>query len=191
MIPGKKISLVLCVFLAALVIAACSSSAGPATQNETITVISSSFTPDTHPLTPCGYVWASQSLPDISKQVQSAFISAGLSDATARAEAYGENCVEDNGAVRSFGAMETDFYIQLPVPDLSDRQALGDLLEKALVIIDQFPPGTVPGPNPGYVGVEFNSGQEILNLHFTVTASKSARNQGLHGADLLAALSNN
>jgi hypothetical protein len=183
---SKNMRLVLCVTFAALLSFACSLTAGQATQDGTITI-----SPDQQELTPCAYMWASQSLPDVSEQVQAAFNTAGLSEATVRAEAYGENCVEGNGTVRSFGIMETDFHVHIPVTDLSDRQALGDLVEKVLVVLDQFPPEVVPGPQPGHVGVEFSTGQDTLNLWFTVKSGKLAREQNLHGADLLAALNNN
>jgi hypothetical protein len=183
---GKNMRLVLCVAFAALFSFACSLTAGQATQDETITI-----SPNQQELTPCAFMWASEPLPDVSAHVQAALNTAGLSEATVQAEAYGENCVEGSGKVRSFGAMETDFRVRLPVADLSDRQALGDLVEKALAVLDQFPPGTVPGPQPGYIGVEFSAGQDTLNLWFTVSAGKSAREQALHGADLLAALNNN
>jgi hypothetical protein len=181
----KKMRLVLCITFSAMFLFACSQTAGLGTQDETITA-----TPDQLELTPCAYMWASKQLPDVSDKVQAAFNAAGLSKATIRAEAYGENCVEANGTVRSFSPMETDFHILLPVTDLTDRQTLGDMLEKLLVVLDQFPPGTVPGPQPGYIGVEFSTGQDTLNSRFTVSAGKSAREQGLHGADLLAALKN-
>jgi hypothetical protein len=180
---GKNMRLVLWVTFAALLSFACSLTAVQATQDGTVTV-----TPDQQELTPCAYIWASESLPDVSAQVQAALNSAGLSEATVRAEAFGEDCVEGNGKVRSFGIMETDFTFRVPVTDLSDRQTLGDLVEKVLVVLDQFPPGVVPGPNPGQIGVEFSTGQETLGLRFTVKSGKSARQQGLHGADLLAAL---
>jgi hypothetical protein len=133
----------------------------------------------------CGWNWATQPLPDLSTEVQSALEAAGLTGTTARAEAYGENCLSQNNEVLYFAAMETDFHISVEVPDLSDTGALGDLLERILVVLDTFPPGATPGPQPGYIGVSFTKGQEILNLWFTVTDGESARALGLHGAALL------
>ena len=171
--------------MAALALAGCSPVAGVETRQETPTL-----SPAQQELTPCAYTWATQSLPEVTRQVQAALEAAGLSQATGRAEAFGENCIETSGAVRSFGTMETDFRIQLPVTDLADRQALGDLLEKVMVVLDQFPPGKVPGPQTGYIGVEFSAGQDTLNLWFKADAGQSARGQGLHGAELVAALTN-
>ena len=139
----------------------------------------------------CGWNWATQALPELSAEVQAAMEAAGLEGIQARAEAYGENCFGSvTGEVLYFAAMETDFRLQVTVEDLQDREALGGLLEQILVILDGFPPGTIAGPNPGYVGVAFQSGQETLNLWFTVTDGEAARAQGLHGAALLEELEN-
>jgi hypothetical protein len=116
---------------------------------------------------------------------------AGLKDVTVRAEAYGENCYDSqtNEPV-SFGAMETDFHITVKVADLAEKDDLGNWLKKILVVLDKFPTGTTPGPQPGYIGVSFRTGSDELNLWFTVTEGKSARDDGLLGAALLDKLLN-
>ena len=174
----QKIKTILVVWMIALVISACSPAVIQVTTTETSTP-----TPE-QGLPPCGYMWASKSLPDVTAQVQAAFNTAGLKDANVRAEAFGENCLDVDGKVQSFLAMETDFNITMTVPDLTDTQSLGEWLEKMLVVLDQFPHGTVPGPNPGYISVEFTSAQDRVILRFPVTEGISARQQGLHGADL-------
>ena len=134
----------------------------------------------------CHFNWATQPLPELSAQVEQALRLAGLPLVTAHAEAYGENCYgAETNAVLYFAVMETDFRVTLEVDDLSDGPALGDLLERALVVLDGFPPGATPGPQPGYIGVTFQAGDEVLNLWFTVTDGESARALGLHGAALL------
>ena len=138
--------------------------------------------------TECAWNWATQSLPDLSVEVQSALEAAGLEGGTASAEAYGENCITGTGEVDHFAAMETDFRVSLEVQDLADSAALGDLLERILVVLDGFPPDATPGPQPGYIGVRFIHGTEDINLWFNLTASKSARELGLHGADLYSEL---
>jgi len=138
--------------------------------------------------TECAWTWATQSLPDLSTKLQSALESAGLTGVTATAESYGENCISDTGKVDYFATMETDFHISLVVSDLADTAALGDLLERILVVLDTFPPGTTPGPQPGYIGVRFVHEAEEVNLWFTVTDGESARALGLHGADLFSEL---
>ena len=134
---------------------------------------------------PCYFNWATQPLPDLSTQIQAAMNTAGLTGVGVTAEAYGENCYDSqtNQPV-SFGAIETDFHITAKVADLTDKDDLGHLLEKILVVLDSFPIGKIPGPEPGYIGVSFQAGSDELNLSFTATAGKSARDQGLHGAAL-------
>jgi hypothetical protein len=137
----------------------------------------------------CGWNWATQPLPGLSAEVQSALEAAGLTTTIARAEAFGENCFSQNNEVLYFAAMETDFHISVEADDLTDTTALGNLLERILVVLDTFS-GTTPGPHPGYIGISFTRAQETLNLWFAVTDGESARALGLHGADLLAELQN-
>ena len=179
----NKICLALIFLMLALALTACNPAAGSTSTDET-----ASLPPPPQETTPCAFTWATNPLPDVTSQVQTTLESAGLNAVTVRAEAYGENCTSGDGKVLSFGAMETDFHISLPVASLTEDATLGGLLEKVLVVLDQFKPGQVPGPQPGYIGVEFTSGQDTLRLWFLRNASDSARQQGLHGADLLNAL---
>lgn len=134
--------------------------------------------------TQCAWSWASQSLPELSAEVQAALESDGLKDMTVSAEAFGENCITGNGQVDHFATMETDFRFQVEVPDLADTSALGDLLERMLVVLEAFPTGVTPGPQPGYIGLRFFHGAEELNLWFKRTDSDSALALGLHGEQL-------
>jgi hypothetical protein len=134
--------------------------------------------------TQCAWSWTTQSLPDLSAKVEAAMQAAGLKGISINAEAYGENCLTNAGGVDHFAAMETDFHIVVQVNSLKDTQELGGLLEGILLVLDGFPTGTIPGPNPGYVGVTFRKGSEGLNLWFPVTEGKSARANGSHGAAL-------
>lgn len=145
-------------------------------------------TPTESPYT-CGYAWATQPLPDVTAQVLKAMQAAGLSEIGGRAEAYGENCLDaQTGKPRSFATMETDFRLTLPVPSLADEQALGQAVEQILNVLDEFKVGQVPGPQPGYIGIAFTSGNDTLNLWFRRTDGDTARQKGLKGADLLTAL---
>jgi hypothetical protein len=138
---------------------------------------------------PCGYMWATQPLPELTDMVQQALLATGLKDINGRAEAYGENCMDaKTGKARSFATMETDFRISLSVADLTDQQALGQVVEQILAVIDRFPVGQVPGPQPGYIGINFTAAGDRLNLWFRRTESDAARQKGLKGTDLLAAL---
>jgi hypothetical protein len=134
----------------------------------------------------CAYEWTTQPLPDLSAQVQAAMSAARLTGIRASAEAYGENCIDaQTNQPVSFSALETDFRITMKVSDLSNKDDLGNSLEKILAVLDGFPPGKIPGPQAGTINVSFESGGDTLNLTFSVTAGKSARSLGLHGAALL------
>jgi hypothetical protein len=146
---------------------------------------------DTPAEQPCGFMWATKFLPELSTQIQAAMDSAGLRQVSARAMAFGENCIsaQTNEPV-SFGAMETDFQITAKVDDLADRDDLGKLLERILIVLDGFPAGEIPGSRPGLVNISFQSGSDELNVSFYVTAGESARKLGLRGAALLEELLN-
>lgn len=140
----------------------------------------------TPPATDCHWNWNRQSLTELSEQVQVALNAAGIPGATAYATAYGEDCIDpETNTVRDFVAMETDFYVTLPVGDLADLDALGNLTAEVLAVLDGFPPDSTPGPQPGYIGITFVVGEEELNFRFTVEQAADARKRGLTGADLL------
>ncbi len=139
----------------------------------------------------CFFNWATQPLPDLTAKVQSAINAAGLTYVNSKAEAYGEICYDSQtNKPDSFSTLETDFYITVKVANLSDPSELGDMLEKILVVLDTFPAGKIPGPEPGKIAVSFQAGSKELNLMFSVQAGKSARTQGLHGAELIEKLQN-
>ena len=139
--------------------------------------------------TQCAFVEGRQALPELSGRFIGNLKNAALPIETARAEAYGENCVAADNSVVRFTAMETDFYVTLDVASLGDEAALGQSLEKILLIIDNIPADQM-GPNPGYIGVTFKAGEQVKNLWFTRTRAKALEAQGLKGADLYTALSN-
>ena len=161
-----------------LIFAACRPLPAPISPTPTETLTDPAYPPQ------CAYVWARQELPELSAQVQQAFDEAGMTGVTARAGAYGENCVDEKGNVVYFATMETDFYVTVKVADLTDTENMGKLLEQILVLLDKFPPDQTPGPQPGYIGVTFQAGDDLLNLWFSVTAGEDARKQGLRGSAL-------
>jgi hypothetical protein len=134
----------------------------------------------------CYFNWATQSLPELSAEVQAAMEKAGLKGVTAVAEAYGENCYDSQtNKVVYFATLETDFLIDMDVPSLRDAEALGQSLDEILIVLDQFPADSTPGPQSGYVGVVFKAGTEAMRLWFLQEKGIAAREQGLHGAALL------
>jgi hypothetical protein len=138
---------------------------------------------------PCMWSWNTRPLPEVSAQVQAAMLAAGLSEVEASASAFGEDCLDPRtNQVRRFATMQTDFYVKLAVPSLADLNSLGDLAERVLGILDDFPPGTVPGPQTGYLELIFVAGGEDTRLWFRLPRASEARQQGLHGQALLEAL---
>jgi hypothetical protein len=111
-----------------------------------------------------------------------------LPQASGSAEAYGENCINEMGEVVRFLAMETDYYVTLAVDDLEDKQALGEAIAKILQVLAGFPVGETPGPQPGYVGITFETSTEELRLWFTRRDAEAALENGLRGEELFNAL---
>lgn len=144
-------------------------------------------TPTEDASAPCAFVEGRKALPELSDQFLASLKQAGLPVETARAEAYGENCIAADNSVVRFASRETDLYASLKVASLDDEGPLGGYLEKILDIIDKIPPEQ-KGPNPGYIGVEFKAGDQVQNLWFTQTLATNLRSQGLTGADLYRAL---
>jgi hypothetical protein len=137
--------------------------------------------------TECGYAWASEPLPELSKDFDEALKEA-LPQANGYAEAFGENCLNAQGEVVRFLTKETDFRITLKVEGLEDKETLGALTEQVLNVIAEFPVEDTPGPQPGYVGITFASASDELRLWFTQTDAEVALKNGLHGENLFNAL---
>ena len=80
--------------------------------------------------------------------------------------------------------METDFYITLQVENLEDRRALGESVEQVMEVLVDFPSDRIPGPQPGYIGITFESPGDSLRLWFMRTEAESALEEGLRGVEL-------
>jgi len=143
--------------------------------------------PQDNTSTECGFVWARQPLADLSKEFDAA-LKEVLPEASGYAEAYGENCINSQGEVVRFTAMETDFYVTLEVESLEDKQALGELVEQVLSVLEQFPVEDTPGPQPGYMGITFQAPRDELRLWFTQLEAQAAIDNGLRGEELYLAL---
>ncbi len=188
---GKGIFLVL---LFILLLSGCSTLEWPFSSltNTPEQGLSPAFTPtltETATVANCAYVWSSRSLPDITLQLNQAFRTSGMNTVEAEASAYGEDCfdTETNQVVR-FLAMQTDFSIRVEVERMGDPQELGKLIENIMRVLESFPPGKVPGPNPGYVGVTFAAGSETSNLWFRRSEADKLLQEGLRGSALYDAL---
>jgi hypothetical protein len=139
------------------------------------------------PYQACGWAWASQDLPDTSSAFRSALTAAGLPfdpDET-YAYAFGENCLRPDGELDHFATMETDFVVTSTPSDPGDLSALGDYAVAVLhLILNDFSPDTVPGPQRGIVEFNFSSEGGTVHQQVLLTDAEAALQNGLAGADL-------
>lgn len=139
----------------------------------------------------CAYVWATQPLPDVTAELQKKLIKLELKASEVNAAAYGENCVLADGSVDGFIIMQTDLYFKVPVVDFEDHDLLGGITRDIILFVDDIPPDTLPGPQSGYIQVNFVSATgEMQSLWFRLSEGKAALDDGLQGAELYKKLLN-
>jgi hypothetical protein len=127
----------------------------------------------------CYYIWAHQSLPEVTKKLDAA-IRELQPTASANADAFGENCVYADGH-STFGAMETDFYVSLSIESRNDEDAMGNWIAEVMPVIDQLT--GIPG-SPGFVEFSFQDNEASpLMVKVPVYQYKSEA-QGITGAKL-------
>jgi len=132
---------------------------------------------------PCGYAWAQQDLPEIGQRFN-ADLQTLIPEATGSAYAFGEDCVREDGS-RTFGAMETDFTVDIPVSDLTDDAALGVYLERLIPFLSAYPTDGLPA-RLNRIDVRFTiSEQEFRYVRFELSVGVAVYEQGLRGAELL------
>lgn len=127
----------------------------------------------------CAYVWASQAAPDLSETF-SALVKELDSRAQARASFFGEDCVYADGR-REFHAMETDFYVRLPVADLTDEEAMGNWMARVLPVVL-----SLPQDNNGFVEFWFEKSETENAVARVPLQTYKAEAQGKSGAELYA-----
>lgn len=137
----------------------------------------------------CAFMWAKNPLPELTKDFDQ-ILKESLPKAEGYAEAYGENCITETGEVSRFLAMETDFHVTLTVDDLDDKQTLGTLIEEVMIVLSEFPTENTPGPQPGYVGIIFETSNDSLRLWLMRTEVEAALEKGLQGEELFTVLQN-
>jgi hypothetical protein len=137
----------------------------------------------------CAFIWAKKPLPNLSESFDQTLKEA-LPNAGGYAEAYGENCVTETGEIARFLAMETDFHITLSVEDLEDQQMLGNLIEDVMTVLSAFPTEDIPGPQPGYIGLTFETPNDSIRLWIMRTDIEAALERGLQGEKLFTTLQN-
>ncbi len=121
----------------------------------------------------CGYQWAYKELPELTTELQEA-IQELQAEAQARAIAFGEDCVyEDGQAV--FTPMETDFTINIYAVDLSNEDELGRWIVKIMQAIGELPEEKLVGPQPGRITIDFHSGDTEKFFTFTGINTRHCR----------------
>lgn len=135
---------------------------------------------------PCGYIWASQPLPEVSHEIQIMLEEAGVENARVNAEAFGENCVQADGQVVRFLVMQTDIRILLGVESISDVESLGELAAHVLPVLLGIPQQDLPGPNEGYIGLQFSdSTGQVLNIWLPKQTIRDVMKNQLDGSALI------
>jgi len=100
----------------------------------------------------CAWMWASEPRPQLTAELEAALEAAGLEGAEARTEAIGEtSCGE-------FGWASTNYEVSLWVESLEDRETLGNLFGRALVVLNTFTTNSSDS-----IAVIFNSGEENIS----------------------------
>jgi len=91
----------------------------------------------------CGYIWAYHDDPELTAKVDEAIRQLDPT-ASANVQQFGEDCVYEDGH-STFSAMETDFYVHLPVADLKHEETFGNWMAQVLSIITQLPREEIEG----------------------------------------------
>lgn len=102
----------------------------------------------------CYYIWAHQGLPEVTEKFNAA-IQKLQPTASANADAFGEDCVYSDGH-STFGAMEIDFYVNLPIKSRSDEESMGNWIAQVMPMIDQL---TGISGNLGFVEFSFRDNE--------------------------------
>jgi len=134
----------------------------------------------------CGYQWANQDLPELSKGFQES-IQTLQPEAQANAFAFGENCIRADGSIAGFSAMETDFNVTLQVDNLTNADALGEWIVKVMEVIKSVPPDQIVGPRPGRVSIAFRSNADQKFVNFYVNQYQDLPS-GLSNSEIFQAL---
>jgi hypothetical protein len=167
---------------------------------ETATALANYLTANSATATPrsmCGWAWHTEVNSELSAEIQET-LNERLPDyvtVEVRAKSFGETCSDNDDTVRGFGVMETDFHVivsieNLPADDAeSIRQMIAPVLREILLVLNEYPPDTTPGPMAGLIEIEFTGQKAVGRLRSGYDFVIETLRQGLTGDDLLAALS--
>jgi hypothetical protein len=137
----------------------------------------------------CAWAWATEPLLEETTALQEALRESGIIGVEGSAAAYGENCLDPvTNTIMRFAVMQTDFYFNVSMENPTDRQQMGEMAERLLMLVSQFPPGDVPGPNKGYIGIHYSNGIQDTHLWLRLEDAERALREGLRGEALFEAL---
>jgi hypothetical protein len=127
--------------------------------------------------TPCAFTWAHQDLPEIAKAAQEALSAADTKIEVLRADAYGESCGTN------FGAMTTDFYLNANVSNLNNNDELAQIVVTAyntLTALNVQLPARL-----GYLDIQFTADGATKHFRAMFPSIKPALDAGKGGESLL------
>ncbi|MBA3875106.1 MAG: hypothetical protein H0X30_38770 [Anaerolineae bacterium] len=156
------------------------------TPTEHVTAASITATPTSSYQQPsCAFSWAHQAVPEAAVALQNAFNDAGVkSIEVVQVDAFGENCVNSNGKVVSFGAMGSDFYLTATVNNLNASNELAQIVATAYKSIKTLTVN-LPG-GPGYVDIMMNANGTSKHFRAMFSTIDSLIKDGKGDAELLA-----
>ncbi len=104
----------------------------------------------------CSYMWAYHEAPELTEKFN-ALIGALDPNAKTRVSFYGEDCIYADGHA-DFSVMETDFYVRLPVEDLTNHERFGNWMAQVMPVVIQIPREEIKG-NYGFVEFWFEKSE--------------------------------
>lgn len=130
----------------------------------------------------CAFVWAHPILEELTL-IFDAKITDLNPQAFGHASAFGEDCVYPDGRKIFFG-FETDFYITLPVTDLTEFETFGNWIAETMPMVSTLPADMIEGSQPGFVEYRFSKNEnEILIIRVPLHGYEEIAN-GMIGEDL-------
>ena len=133
----------------------------------------------------CGFSWAHPVLEDLTASFDTAIKNLNP-QASAFASAFGEDCIYQDGR-KVFFAIETDFYIDLPVTDLANFESFGNWISQTMPIVTAMPSDMIEGPQVGFVEYKFTkSVTEILRVRIPISEYEN-KAKGKMGEELFLA----
>jgi len=150
-------------------------------------------TAETPALTPtpvfCAYVWEYRPLTELSSLAQAAVRQAGALEAQVTAEAYVESCLNvTNKTLSGSRLVQTDFWVELEIDNLDDREQTGKLAASLSSALIALPADQVPGIQPGLITVRFLAGEAEKKMSMRIVKVKEVLDQGFSGSAFLDAL---